>query len=175
MKTLVLYKSKSGFTKKYAEWIGNSLGAEVREASKVTVAAMATYDILIYGGGLYAVGINGVKLVTKNLEQLKDKKIVVFTTGLSVPSEKVTDHVTSANFTPDQLKQIRLFYLRGGFNYNQLTPFYKAVMSLMKWILKKKESLEADDQGMLDAFEHPVDFSDEKNINELISYVKSLS
>ncbi|NLW49089.1 MAG: hypothetical protein GXY86_17375 [Firmicutes bacterium] len=29
--------------------------------------------------------------------------------------------------------------------------------------------------GMLDAFEHPLDFTAEKNINELISYVKSLS
>lgn len=175
MKTLVLYKSKSGFTKKYAEWIGDSLGAEIREASKVAVATMAAYDILIYGGGLYAVGINGVKLITKNLEQLKDKKIVVFTTGLSAPSEKVANHVISANFTPTQIKQIRLFYLRGGFNYNKLSPFYKAIMSLMKWSLKKKKGLEADEQGMLDAFEHPVDFTAEKNINELISYVKSLS
>lgn len=175
MKTLVVYKSKSGFTKKYAEWIGKSLGAEIREASEVTVEALSAYDTLIYGGGLYAAGINGVKLITKNLERLKDKKIVVFATGASAPAEKVTNDILSANFSPAQLKQIRFFYLQGGFNYNKLTPFFKAVMSLMKWSLKKKKNLAPDEQGMLDAFDHPVDFTDQKNIKELISYVTSKS
>jgi hypothetical protein len=32
MKALVLYRSKSGFTKKYAEWIARELSAEVLEA-----------------------------------------------------------------------------------------------------------------------------------------------
>lgn len=175
MKTLVIYKSKSGFTKKYAEWIGKSLGAEIREASKVTVEALSAYDTLIYGGGLYAAGINGVKLITKNLERFKDKKIVVFATGASAPAEKATDDVVAANFTPAQLKQIRFFYLRGGFDYHKLSPFLKAVMSLMKMSLKRKKDLAPDEQGMLDAFDHPVDFTDEKNITELVSYVKGVS
>ncbi len=175
MKTLVIYKSKSGFTKKYAEWIGEKLGAEIREASKVTVETLSAYDTLIYGGGLYAVGINGVKLITKNLKRLTDKKIVVFATGASAPAEKVTNDVLSANFTPAQLKQIRFFYLQGGFDYNKLTPFYKAIMSLMKLSLKKKKNPSPDDLGMLDAFDHPIDFTDEKKITELISYVKSVS
>lgn len=173
MKTLVIYKSKSGFTKKYAEWIGEQLGAELHEASKVTVETMAAYDTLIYGGGLYAVGINGVKLITKNLERLKDQKIVVFATGLSAPNDKVTNDIVSANFNPGQLKQIRFFYLRGGFNYNKLTPFYKAVMSLMKWSLKRKKNPNEEDLGMLDAFDHPVDFTDKKNIKEIIASVNS--
>ncbi|MFT5873622.1 MAG: hypothetical protein ACI8WT_002569 [Clostridium sp.] len=51
------------------------------DASKVNTNTLADYDTLIYGGGLYAVGINGVKLITKNLDKLKDKKVVVFATG----------------------------------------------------------------------------------------------
>mgnify|MGYP000992876959 CR=1 FL=1 len=77
-KTLVVYKSKSGFTKKYAEWISRQLKAEIREASKVTVETLFDYDTIIYGGGLYAGGISGVKLITKNFKRLKGKKIAVF-------------------------------------------------------------------------------------------------
>ena len=175
MKTLVIYKSKSGFTKKYAEWISQQLGAEICEASKTTVETLSTYDTVIYGGGLYAVGINGIKLITNNLERLKDKSIVVFATGTSYPSEKVVNDVLNANFSPAQLQQVRFFYLQGGFDYNKLTPFNKMVMTLMKWSLKKKKDLTPDDHGMLDAFDHPVDFTDEKNIKELILYVQSVS
>ena len=35
------------------------------------------YDTIIYGGGLYAEVINGVTLITKNNDKLKDKKILL--------------------------------------------------------------------------------------------------
>ena len=172
MKTLVVYKSKSGFTKKYAEWISQQLGAEIREASTVTVETLSAYDTLIYGGGLYAGGINGVKLITKNLERLRGKKIIVFATGASPAREEIINEVRTNSFTPEQQRQIRFFYLRGGFDYNKLTPFLKAVMSLMKWSLKRKKNPTPDERGMLSAFDQPVDFTAEENIKELISEVK---
>lgn len=173
MKTIVIYKSNSGFTKNYAEWIKEKLATDIFEASKVTVAMLTAYDTIIYGGGLLAGGINGVKLITKNLEQLKGKKIVVFATGASPSGEEAINEVRNRNFTSEQQKQIRFFYLRGGFDYNKLPPFYKAVMSLMKWVLKRKKDPTPDEQGMLAAFDQPVDFTRKNNIDELIAYVNS--
>lgn len=173
MKTLVIYKSKSGFTKKYAEWIGEQLGADIREASKVALETLTTYDCLIYGGGLYAGGINGVKLITKNLRLLRGKRIAVFATGASPAGEEAINEVLNKNFTPEQQKQIRFFYLRGGFDFNKLSPLYKVVMSLMKWSLKKKKNPTPDERGMLAAFDRPVDFTERKNIKDLIAYVNS--
>lgn len=175
MKALVVYKSRSGFTKKYAEWISRQLEAEMREASKVTVETLSDYDTVIYGGGLYAGGISGVKLITKNLERLKGKKIAVFATGASPAREEVINEVRNNNFTPEQQKRIRFFYLRGGFDFNKLTLFNKGIMSIMKLCLKKTKNPTPDDLGMLEAFDHPVDFTDEKNITELIAYAKSAS
>ncbi len=175
MKTLVIYKSKSGYTKNYAEWISQELGADIYEASKVNAKMMAAYDTIIYGGGLYAVGINGVKLITKNFDRLKDKKIVVFATGASPTGEKVFEDVLNRNFSPTLQKQIRFFYLRGGFDFNKLTPLFKAVMSMMKRSLKNKQNPTPDEAGMLAAFDQPVDFTDKKNIKALISYVTSKS
>lgn len=173
MKTLVIYKSKTGFTRQYAEWIGASLKADIREASTANAAALTAYDTLIYGGGLYAGGINGVKLITKNLELLKGKKIVVFATGASPCREEIINEVRNSNFTPKQQKQIRFFYLRGGFDYQKLPSFHKAIMSFMKWILKRKKNPTPDDQGMLAAFDQPVNFTEENNIKDLIAYVSS--
>ncbi|MGE5328043.1 MAG: flavodoxin domain-containing protein [Deltaproteobacteria bacterium] len=175
MKAVVIYKSKTGFTKKYAEWIAEDLSADIFEGSKITADMLSDYDSVIYGGGLYAAGINGVKLITQNLDKLKDKKIVVFATGASPSNQKVISDIANKNFTPEEQKIIKFFYLRGGFDYNKLKFPYKAAMTLMKWTIKsKKESERTDDEsGMLEAYDKPVDFTDKKYIDEIISYINS--
>lgn len=177
MKTVVLYRSKSGFAKKYAEWIAEALSADIFEASKVTSNIFAGYDTVIYGGGLYAVGINGVKLITNNLDKLEGKKIVVFASGASPFREESLTEVKNRNFSAEQQKKIQFFYLRGGFNYHKLTVIDKILMTLLKLKIKhkikKKIELTADEKGMYAAFEKPVDFTNKDKINELISYVNS--
>jgi len=173
MKTAVIYKSKSGFTKKYAEWIAQALSAEIYEGSRVNTELLTEYDMVIYGGGLYAVGINGVKLITQNLDKLKGKKVVVFATGASPSREEVICDVRNKNFTAEQQKQIRFFYLRGGFDYSKLKPLDKVLMTLLKWKIKikRKTELLPDEVGMLAAYDKPVDFTRRKNVDELVSYV----
>ena len=173
MKTVVIYRSKSGFVKQYAEWIAQELAADIFEASKFAADKLAIYDTVIYGGGLYAVGINGVKLITKNLDKLKGKKVVVFASGASAANEAVISEVRDKNFTAEQQQEIRFFYLRGGFDFHKLTPIDKVLMRIMRWMLKRKKELTLDEKGMLAAYKQPVDFTKKKNIAELISFVSS--
>lgn len=173
MKTVVLYKSKTGFVKKYAEWIAEELSADIFEASKVTSDMLTTYDVVIYGGGLYAVGINGVKLITQNLDKFEGKKVVVFATGASPFREEAINEVRNKNFTYEQQKHIRFFYLRGGFDYSKLKPFDKLLMTLLKWKMKRKKELTPDERGMLAAYDKPAAFTRKKNIDQIISYVTS--
>lgn len=175
MKTIVVYKSKTGFTKKYAEWISEDLSADIFDVSKVTINILTTYDTIIYGGSLHAVGINGVKLITQNIDKLKDKKVVIFATGASPAREDVINEIRNKNFTTEQQEHIKFFYLRGGFNYNKLNIFDKVLMTLLKWKIKnkKEEKLTADEIGMLAIYDNPVDFTRKNNINEIITYVTS--
>lgn len=173
MKTLVLYKSKAGFTKRYAQWIAEALNADLFEADQVKAEVFSSYDTVIYGGGLYAVGINGVKLITRNMERLSGKKVVVFATGASPGREEIECEVKNKNFTAEQQQQIRFFYLRGGFDFNKLDFFSKKAMNLMRRMLRGKKRLTDDEQGMLAAFEHPVDFTSKEEIGPLIRYVTS--
>ena len=172
MRTVVVYKSKTGFTRKYAEWIAYELDADLFDASEVSAAKLAEYEAIVYGGGLYAVGINGVGLIKKNLGRLAGKRIAVFGTGASSPSNKVFTEVRDKNFTADELKSIRFFYLRGGFDFTRLPWFLKPPMAIMRWGLKQKKERTAEEQGLLDAFDAPVDFTDKENIKELVDYIK---
>ena len=88
MKTIVIYKSKTGFTRKYAELITEELSADIFDVSKVNDSMLSAYDTIIYGGSLYASGITGVKYIKQNLHKLKDKKVIVFATGASLPAKK---------------------------------------------------------------------------------------
>lgn len=175
MKNIVIYKSKTGFTKKYAEWIAEDLSADIFEVSKVTMSILTSYDNIIYGGSLYAGGIIGIKLIKENINKLKDKKVVVFATGASPLREDVINEVRNKNFTKEQQEEIMFFYLRGGFNYSKLNPFDKFLMILLKWKIKskKEEELTNDEIGMLTAYDKPVDFTMKKNIEGIITYVNS--
>lgn len=174
MRTVVIYKSKTGFTKKYAEWIAEELSADLYHVSNVDTTMLTVYDTVIYGGGLYAVGINGVKLIVHNLDKLKDKKVVVFATGLSPLREEVLSEVKDRNFTSEQQKFIRFFYLRGGFNYQKLNFLDRILMTLMKtsikWKVKRKRTLTPDERGMLEVFDKPADFTKRNKIDEIIRY-----
>lgn len=172
MKTIVIYKSKTGFTKKYAEWIAQELSAEIFAASRVTPAVLKSYETVIYGGGLYAGGINGIKLITRNLDKLQRQRVVVFATGASPAREETIDEVRNKNFSPGQQKKIHFFYLRGGFDYSKLGLFDKLLMQLLKKKLQKKANPTTDERGMLAAFKKPVDFTGKKHIRELVAFIR---
>mgnify|MGYP001144650453 CR=1 FL=1 len=68
--SIVVYSSKTGFVKKYDQWIAAELSTEAVPAEDVKPEDLKDYDTIIYGGGLYAVGINGIKLIKKNLDNI---------------------------------------------------------------------------------------------------------
>ena len=83
MKAIVIYKSKYGSTAQYGRWIAEELGCQAVDAKTVKATDLIDYDTIIYGGGLYAEVINGVTLITKNIDKLKDKKIAIIGLGVS--------------------------------------------------------------------------------------------
>lgn len=174
MKTVVVYKSKSGYTKTYAEWIAKELGADLKENNKLRIEDVSAYDTIIYGGGMYAGGINGLKFIKYNYEQLKEKNIAVWATGANPGRPEELQAVWEKHFSPEQLEHIKTFYLRGGFDISLCSKGDKILMNLLKSHLKKKENPTEDDKGIISMCEVPVDFRDKKNIEELCNWVRGL-
>lgn len=176
MRIVVVYKSKTGFVQRYAEWIAEDLAADLVEAPATTPTELAAYDAIVYGGGLYVGGINGVKLITDNLDLLKGKRIAVFGSGASPVRQDVLVEVRDQNFTPEQLQHLRYFYLRGGFNYNKLPFDQKLLMTLLKWKIQwkkwRKVPLHGDEIGMLHAYSKAADFTRRENTAELVRFIK---
>ena len=54
MSTIVIYKTKYGSTKTYADWIAEELVCESVDAKSVKIEDLEKYDTIVYRGGLYA-------------------------------------------------------------------------------------------------------------------------
>lgn len=170
-KILVAYTSKYGSTRKYAEWIALALAADLSAASEIKPKVLSQYDVVIYGGGLYAGGIAGVKLVTQN----PCANLIVFTVGLADPNTTDYGDIINMNFTPELLAKTKFFHLRGGIDYKKLSPIHKVMMAMMKSMIEKKPESEREaDKEFLDTYNSKVNFEDEGTINPLIAYVHGL-
>lgn len=177
MKVIVYYQSKTGFTKTYAEWIAASLGCDHVELSRATVKGAAAYDVVIYGGGLYAGGIHGLRFFFRNPFLKPDTRVVVFATGVTPVRTESTTYVRNVNLSKKQQSTIPLFYLRGGFDFTKLGWIDKILMSLLKVkiMLKPSKWRVPDEKGMLAAYAAPSDFTKHKYIDDLVEYVKNLN
>jgi len=173
MKAIVVFESKTGFTEKYARWIAEELGADIFPRSAITTEGLANYDAVIYGGGLYAVGINGVEFIKDNLDRLTGKKVAVFACGCTPYREETVDEVRDMNFSQEQQGQLRFFYMRGGFDYKRLGVMDKILMSLLKLKILLKRKRTKDEKGMLAVYSRPADFTQKDNIVELVSFIRS--
>ena len=170
-KVIVIYRSKSGYTKKYAEWIAKAVDADLVESRDVSRYDLLTYDTIVYGGALYAIGINGINFVKKHILHLNNKRIIVFTLGATPLHKGIPEAVRNSNFSAEQQKHISFFMLRGGFDFNKLTLADKGLMSLLKAKLKFKRNRTADERGMLAAYTQTMDFTDEKLITPIVKAI----
>lgn len=174
MKRAVVYKSVTGFTKKYAEWIAADLEADLLQADKVEPEQLTGYDWIIFGGSLHAVGINGVGFITENIEKFDRTGLVVFAVGATPVRSETVQEIRERNFASEPLRRVHFFYFRGGFDYRKLGLKDRFLMQLLKLRIKLKPAVRrtADEHGMLAAYERPVDFSDRSKISGLVQLVR---
>lgn len=174
MNAIVVYKTKYGSTKTYAEWIAEELDCEAIDAKKITADDLLKYDTIIYGGGLYAEVINGVTLITKNFNKLKEKKIIVYTTGITpIECRDYYDKlVTEKNFKPEMLNYIKIFNFLGRMIINELSVVHKTAIKTLKKIMSGKENPTEMERLLVELCDADGDFTDREAIDDLIEYAK---
>ena len=177
-KTLIVYFSKYGTTKEYAEWIAKELNGDIYSINKFNENILNNYDTIIIGSGLYAGKVKGVDLLVKNYETLKNKKLVIFTCGLADYSKSENmDSIfgrLKKEFPEKIIEEIKIFYLRGGINYKKLNLKHKIMMGLLKRMLIKKglHKINEEDKILIETYGKILKFTDKNSIIELLEYCK---
>lgn len=174
MNAIVIYKSRYGSTKAYAEWIAEALDCKAVDAKGIKAEDLSAYDVIVYGGGLYAEIINGVSLITKNLEKLSGKKIVVYTTGITPLDcrEYYEGEVFEKNFKPEMLDKIKVFNFLGRMVVSELSFPHKAAIKTLKKIMSGKENPTELEKLLIELCDADGDFTDKSAIWDLVDYIK---
>ncbi|MBE6534781.1 MAG: flavodoxin [Ruminococcaceae bacterium] len=171
---IVVYKTKYGSTETYAKWIAQELGCEAVNAKNISIDDLLKYDTIIYGGGLYAEVINGVSLITKNIDKLKDKKLVVFSTGITpLDCRDYYDKlVMDKNFKMEIRDKIKVFNFLGKMVMSELSLVHRTALKSLKKLMSAKENPSDMEKLLIELCDADGDFSDKTAIDELIRYVR---
>lgn len=175
MKTLIIYTSQTGFTKKYAEWLAERMSGdllEVKDAQKKSDDYFADYDAICYGGWLMAGSIVKAKWFLGKTATWKDKKLAIFGVGGSPNGSPDVDVFLQKALTEEEKKYVKLFYCQGGFNYEKMNTPSKLAIKMFVSALKKKKDATEEEKLAFEKMSSSYDLSDVKLIEPIVEYLE---
>ena len=174
MKSLIIYGSQYGTTKRYAEKFQEMTHFPV--ISYKDIKTLIDYDRIIYFGALYAGGIKGLKNTIKILSP--NTKLIIVTVGLA----DIYDQVNISNIQNSIRKQVpehllktaSFFHLRGGIDYGKLNFMHRTMMKMLYRSLKSKpiENLKQEDKTFIETYNKKVDFVNYDCLKQIVEAIQ---
>ncbi len=172
-KGVILYQSKYGATKKYAEWLTEKTSFACIETKKAEVSHLLNFDIIILGGGVYASAISGLKFLKKNINRLTGRKIAVFAVGASPYDEKAVMQIRDQHFK-GELSNVPLFYLRGAWNEDKMSFADRTLCKMLQKVVAKQnpDEYEPWQKALMSAVGQNCDWTDKLYLEPLFKYIE---
>ena len=173
MRTLILHTSKTGNTKKYAEDIAQAVNGDVFPLKKYKWKDVGDYDSIVFGGWVMGGKIQGIDDFLSHYDEISDKNILVFSSGMGFVTSESRDRLISGNVL--DIYHIRYYQLRGSFDYSKLHfPYNFMINTSLRALRKDPDS--AQDLSMVENLkETPLEFYDQQGIDRIISVLHRLS
>lgn len=173
MSTIVVYNSKTGFTKRYAEWITEQINCDKLSYKDFSQTAINAYDIIIFGSRLHAGKIEHLDKIKAYFSKNSKQKLLVFVTG-ATPSEaeNAINKVWTDNFTQTEIKSIPHFYMQSGLNYEEMRLVDRTMMKMVAMILGKKKDKSSEEAGFEQAIRSSYDISSKEYIVPLVKAIE---
>ena len=165
-KTIVLYRSKTGFSQRYAEWIAEDLACECRSITGIQLDDLKDYEMVIYGAGVYAGMISGAGKIKNWIGKSPEKTWVVFATGASPHDEAYEEMLFKTNFRKGESRPAHFYYYLAGINYEKMGFFNRVLMKIFSGMASKTNGTTSSSKPV------SVDLANREYIAELLSYVR---
>lgn len=172
MKTIVIYNSQTGFTKRYAEWIAEAAGADCLPLAEAKKKDMSAYEAIVFGGWACAGSINKIGWFKENMEGWKGKKLIVFCVGASPMESPEIDKALRQHFNEPKLEQASIFYCPGGLNYEKMSLSSRLMLKMFVKMLKAKKDKTKDDEEQIRMLSASYDISDQKYIDPILTCLR---
>lgn len=173
-KILVTYKSVTGFTAQYAQWIAQALGCEAVELKRASAKMMQNYDVVIYGSRGHAGVLSGLKKARKRFARSGAGRLMLFATGATSASEAaMIEAFWKNNLTPQEAQSVPHFYMPGGLRYENMPWIDRLMMKVFCSMLQKKQDKTPQEEAMAKAVQTSFDISSKDYIAPLVQAVQS--
>lgn len=113
MKTIIIYNSQTGFTKRYAEWIAEAAEADCIELSAAKKKDLTAYEAIVFGSWACAGSISKISWFKGNIDKWAGKKLIVFCVGASPIENPEVEIALSQIFNESERKKSGTFLLSG--------------------------------------------------------------
>lgn len=175
MKVIIIYKSKTGFTKKYAEIVAIAVGGELIALNAVTPQKLSGFDTVVFGGRVHAGIIDGIKKAKKLFAKCKARPIVFATGATPAAAESVVAKIWESNFNDEERQNIPHFYMQSGLCYEKMGLFDKLLMKLAAKMMSGKKQLSDEEAGFARAITSSYDDSSPDYAQPLIDFIVGTS
>lgn len=171
MKTLIIYGSQYGSTKRYAERLSEITGFEAFDYKQAK--DIKGFDRIVFMGGLYAGGVLGLKKTVGKMTE--NQELIIVTVGVTDPNEseyfsQIRKSIKN-QISPNLYNEEKVFHLRGAIDYSQLDMKHRFMMSMFHKMVQKTPESErtADAKAMLETYGKAVDFVDFNALEQITS------
>lgn len=174
MSAIVIYKSQTGFTKKYAEWISQESGCECVDFNKARKLDLIAYDAVVFGGWCLAGGITKLNWFKKQIPALAaaGKKIIVYTVGATPAESPDIPEAMQRNFSDDEWDKVKVFYCPGGLDYDKMNFLSRFAMKMLAKSLSAKRDASEKELKPAEMISHSYDLTDKKYIEPILAELK---
>ncbi len=165
-RVLIVYQSKYGSTKQYAEWIHKEIPSQMVDIKKCNAPQFIKYDVIVFGGYIRTGRIVIAPLIIETWNTIKEKKVILFTASGTPPEHPNISKIYNANLPHEIGKEIKYFPLCGRMLHKDLSSYDEGLVAVGR-MMEKDETLK---RFMTE------DFDDVKpeNISPVLEYIKAL-
>ena len=153
MSRVIIYKSKTGHTERYAKMLSEELNIPCYSHKD---AKVSENDEVIFLSYVYVSKIMGLSKILK-----KYNVKVVIAVGVLAYSKDYLNTLKDANNI-----KLPFFYLRGGIDYSKLNFFFRKFLPVIGKDIAK------DDKELLNLLKNGGDFVTKDNLSEVLNYLK---
>ena len=172
---VVVYKSSTGFTKRYAEMLAEKIDCTLAVYKNTTPEMLSQFDIVVFGTRAHAGRIDGLKTMKEIFHKSKARKFVLFVTGATPnEAEETIDGFWRQNFTADELAEIPHFYLQSGLCYEKMSFPDRLMMKAAAAMIKRKKSKSPEEREFEQAISSSYDISSEIYLKPLTASLANM-
>ncbi len=171
----VVYATKYGHTKQYADWMKEEAGADIFVSTSFTPTKALEYKAVVFAGGVYGDKILIMDWLKKNLGQVNVNKIIIAAVSWYCnDSEEAKARLIAENY-PEQFKNVvPLVVINSGIDKKKTSVMDKAQLLAAQSAINKHEVRTADDINALAIIKGYSDSTSKDNLKSLTAAVQNI-